>query len=342
LQVGGQNMQDFNLLRHLGGMSKPIVLRRGPGATVEEFLLAAEYVLVHGNGRVLLCESGIRTFDALDKPRFEINAIPLIKQLSHLPLLADPSQTAPRASAVPPIAKAAVAAGVDGLIVEVGTEATRDRAGFAIDIETMTRVVGELRPIARAAGRPIESTAPPVAAVTDTDDVLHQTDRTLSQTIEALLGRTPHLEVVDQWSEGASLRMASPPLSSAGRILARCTSYRIGDVRLSRNLAFVDLATIDPTLGALLESEQLNLGQLFVDPRIEKRNFEFGTDETAADVDDVLRRCFPAEAQTLHPYVWRRYHAAIAGTVTFVVIETLPVRTWDQLLGSRTTEQIRA
>ena len=102
LQVGSPNMQDFSLLREIGAMDRPILLRRGAGATVEEFLLAAEYVLVHGNGKVILCESGIRTFDALRKPRFEINAIPLVKQLSHLPLVADPSQTAPRASAVPP------------------------------------------------------------------------------------------------------------------------------------------------------------------------------------------------------------------------------------------------
>ncbi len=153
LQVGSPNMQDFSLLREIGALDRPVLLRRGAGATVEEFLLAAEYVLVHGNGKVILCESGIRTFDALRKPRFEINAIPLVKQLSHLPLVADPSQTAPHASAVPAMAKAAIAAGADGLVLEVGTEAIYDPDGVAIDIEAMQRLTAELRPIARAVGR---------------------------------------------------------------------------------------------------------------------------------------------------------------------------------------------
>ncbi len=155
LQVGSRNMQDFSLLREMGGIRHPVLLRRGAGATVEEFLLAAEYVLVHGNGKVILCESGIRTFDALRKPRFEINAMPLIKQLSHLPLVADPSQTAPHAATVPAMAKAAVAAGADGLVLEVGTEAVYDPEGVAIDIEAMRNLMSELRPIARAVGRTV-------------------------------------------------------------------------------------------------------------------------------------------------------------------------------------------
>ena len=153
LQVGSRNMQDFSLLREMGRTERPVLLRRGVGATVEEFLLAAEYVLVHGNGRVILCESGIRTFDALEKPRFEINAVPLIKQLSHLPLVADPSQTAPHATTIPAIAKAAVAAGADGLVLEVGREAVHDPDGAVIDVETMRELLAELRPIARAVGR---------------------------------------------------------------------------------------------------------------------------------------------------------------------------------------------
>jgi 3-deoxy-7-phosphoheptulonate synthase len=333
LQVGSGNMQDFSLLREVGAMDRPILLRRGAGATVEEFLLAAEYVLVHGNGKVILCESGIRTFDALRRPRFEINAIPLIRQLSHLPLVADPSQTAPRVSAVPAMAKAAVAAGADGLVVEVGTEAVFDPDGVAIDIEDMQRLMAEIRPIARAVGRSVG--APRVdapTAPTEPQRVLELTDRTLAQTIESITGVPPHLDVADQWRLRSPIPWLSPPLSPEGDVLARCTGYRMGSVRLSRNISYVDLSRIDPTIGALLEATQLNLGQLFVDPRIEKLEFEFGTDENAGEIDEVFRRCFPDEVHELHPYVWRRYQAAIDGVVTFLVIEALPVLTWKRLL----------
>jgi 3-deoxy-7-phosphoheptulonate synthase len=337
LQVGSRNMQDFSLLRDMGRSRHPVILRRGAGATVEEFLLAAEYVLLHGNGKVILCESGIRTFDALRKPRFEINAIPLIKQLSHLPLVADPSQTAPHAGTVPAMAKAAVAAGADGIVIEVGTEAVYDPDGVAIDIEAMRRLMSELRPIARAVGRPVGMPETEEAALPlDPAAVLRTTDRTLAQTIESITGAPPHLEVVSQWRLSPPVAWLSPPLSHDGEVLARCTSYRMGSVRLSRNLSYVDLGQIDPTLAALLEATHLNLGQLFVDPRIEKLEFEFGTHETAGEIDDVFRQCFPDEVAALQPYVWRRYRAAIGGVVMFVVIEALPVPVWERILDRGT------
>jgi 3-deoxy-7-phosphoheptulonate synthase len=336
LQVGSRNMQDFSLLRDVGRSRLPVLLRRGAGATVEEFLLAAEYVLLHGNGRVVLCESGIRTFDALRKPRFEINAIPLIKQLSHLPLVADASQTAPHAGAVPAMTKAAVAAGADGVVLEVGTEPMFDPAGVAIDIETMRRLMSELRPIARAVGRPVGMSEPEVGLPVEPAAVLRTTDRTLAQTIESITGVPPHLEVVSQWRLDPPVSWLSPPLSRDGEVLARCTSYRMGSVRLSRNLSYVDLGRIDPTIAALLVAMQLNLGQLFVDPRIEKLEFEFGTHDTAGEIDEVFRECFPAEVDSLHPYVWRRYRAAIGGVVMFVVIEALPVRVWERILDPET------
>ena len=342
LQVGSRNMQDFSLLREMGRTERPVLLRRGAGATVEEFLLAAEYVLLHGNRKVILCESGIRTFDALQKPRFEINAVPLIKHLSHLPLVADPSQTAPHAATVPAMARAAIAAGADGLVLEVGTEAVYDPDGVAIDIETMRRLMAELRPIARAVGRTFgtfavdESTLPP-----DATAVLRLTDRTLAQTIESITDVPPHLDVVTQWRLAPPVPWLSPPLSPHGEVLARCTSYRMGSVRLSCNLSYVDLARIDPTLGALLEAKQLNLGQLFVDPRIEKLDFEFGTNETAGEIDEVFRRCFPDELHELYPYVWRRYQAAVGGVVTFLVIEALPVPVWERLLGPETAMAVQ-
>ncbi len=339
LQVGSRNMQDFSLLREMGRTDRPVILRRGAGATVEEFLLAAEYVLLHGNGKVVLCESGIRTFDALHKPRFEINAIPLVKSLSHLPLVADPSQTAPHGRTVPATARAAIAAGADGLVLEVGAEAVHDPDGVAIGIEAMRSLMTELRPIARAVGRSFrtvrdgERLQPSDAAA-----VLRLTDRTLAQTIEAITDVAPQLDVMAQWRLAPPVPWLSPPLSADGEILARCTSYRIGSVRLSRNLSYVDLGRIDPTLGALLEATHLNLGQLFVDPRIEKLGFEFGTHETAGEMDEVFRRCFPDELEVLYPYVWRRYQAAIGGVVTFQVIEALPVRVWDRLLDPETRQ----
>jgi 3-deoxy-7-phosphoheptulonate synthase len=153
LQVGSRNMQDFNLLRELGHADRPVLLKRGPGATVEEFLLAAEYVLSHGNGRVILCESGIRTFDVAGKPRFEINAIPVIKQATHLPVIADPSQATSHGRLVPAVARAAVAAGADGLVLEVTDDEARERDGAAIGLPSLRALMAELDPIAQAVGR---------------------------------------------------------------------------------------------------------------------------------------------------------------------------------------------
>jgi len=337
LQVGSANMQDFSLLRELGRTSRPVIMKRGAGSTVEEFLLAAEYILSHGNGNVILCESGIRTFDSLRRPRFEINAVPLIKGSTHLPLLADPSQAAPHAGVVPAVARAAIAAGADGLVLEVGTEAIHDPEGTTIDIDTLRRLTAELRPIARAVGRTIGpiGVVDGVALPSEPAGILRLTDRTLAQTIESIIGLPPDLDVVAQWRlEADASAWLSPPLSRGSEILGRCTGYRMGAVRLSRNLSYVDLGRIDPTLAALLETRQLNLGQLFIDPRIEKEDFEFGTHEDAGEIDGEFRRWFADEADDLHPYVWRRYRAAIGGVTSFVVVEALPVRVWDGLLGS--------
>jgi DAHP synthetase I family len=342
LQVGSGNMQDFSLLREMGRTQRPIILRRGVSATVEEFLLAAEYVLVHGNGKVILCESGIRTFAALQRPRFEINAVPLIQALSHLPLIADPSQTAPNATAVPAMARAATAAGADGLILEVGTEAAYDQEGAAIDVETMRRLMSELRPIARAVGRTFgarggDDSAPPSDAMT----VLQRTDQPLAQTIEAITDRPPQLDVVAQWRMTPPIPWLSPPLSHGSEILARLTGYRMGSVRLACTLSYVDLSRIDSTLVALLEARHVSIDQLFVDPRIEQLDYEFGSSETAGPVDEALRRFFPDELHELYPYAWRRYEATTNGSVAFVVIEALPVPVWEYLLNSDASMSVR-
>jgi 3-deoxy-7-phosphoheptulonate synthase len=119
LQVGARNMQNFNLLRELGRIRKPILLKRGQSATIEELLLSAEYILSGGNYEVILCERGIRTFETYTRNTFDVSAIPVVNKLSHLPIVADPSHGTGRRDLVPPMARAAVAAGADGLLMEV-------------------------------------------------------------------------------------------------------------------------------------------------------------------------------------------------------------------------------
>ncbi|HVG21381.1 MAG TPA: 3-deoxy-7-phosphoheptulonate synthase [Blastocatellia bacterium] len=119
LQIGARNMQNFNLLREVGRINKPALLKRGPSATIEETLLAAEYIMSGGNHEVMLCERGIRTFDTYLRNTFDISAIPVLKNLSHLPVVADPSHATGRRDKVSPVAQAAVAAGADALLIEV-------------------------------------------------------------------------------------------------------------------------------------------------------------------------------------------------------------------------------
>ncbi len=119
LQVGARNMQNFNLLRELGKIRKPVLLKRGMAATIEETLMAAEYIMAGGNSEVILCERGIRTFENATRNTLDISAIPVVKKLSHLPIIVDPSHGTGRRDKVAPMARAAVAAGTDGLLIEV-------------------------------------------------------------------------------------------------------------------------------------------------------------------------------------------------------------------------------
>ena len=119
LQIGARNMQNYTLLHAVGESQHPVLLKRGMSATIEELLMAAEYILRHGNMRVMLCERGIRTFEKYTRNTFDINAIPLLKQITHLPVIADPSHGVGRAELVEPVALGAIAAGADGLLVEV-------------------------------------------------------------------------------------------------------------------------------------------------------------------------------------------------------------------------------
>jgi len=119
LQIGARNMKNYHFLKELGKTDKPILLKRGMDATIEEWLLAAEYILLGGNSKVILCERGIRTFDSTTRNTMDIAAIPIIKQLSHLPIIADPSQASGNREIVTPLSLAAIAAGADGLMIEV-------------------------------------------------------------------------------------------------------------------------------------------------------------------------------------------------------------------------------
>jgi 3-deoxy-7-phosphoheptulonate synthase len=156
-QVGARNMQNFTLLRELGRTRKPVLLKRGISATIEEWLLSAEYILAGGNGDVILCERGIRTFETATRNTFDVSAIPVVKKLSHLPIVADPSHGAGRRDMVAPMARAAVAAGVDGLIIEVHHDPDRALSDGAQSMfpAQFDRVMAELRIIAPAIGRSI-------------------------------------------------------------------------------------------------------------------------------------------------------------------------------------------
>ena len=156
-QVGARNMQNFTLLRELGHTRKPVLLKRGIAATIEEWLLSAEYVLSGGNTDVILCERGIRTFETATRNTFDISAIPVVKKLSHLPVIADPSHGAGRRDMVAPMARAAVAAGADGLLIEVHCDpdhALSDGAQSMYPAQ-FDSLMAELRIIAPAIGRSI-------------------------------------------------------------------------------------------------------------------------------------------------------------------------------------------
>jgi 3-deoxy-7-phosphoheptulonate synthase len=157
LQVGARNMQNFNLLRELGKLRKPVLLKRGIAATIEELLLSAEYVMAGGNYDVILCERGIRTFETYTRNTMDISAIPVVKKLSHLPMVADPSHGTGRRDKVAPMARAAVAAGADGLLIEVHPDPDRALSDGAQSLrpEQFEELMGQLRMIAPAVGRTI-------------------------------------------------------------------------------------------------------------------------------------------------------------------------------------------
>jgi 3-deoxy-7-phosphoheptulonate synthase len=161
IQVGARNMQNYSLLRAIGRVRKPVLLKRGMAATITDLLLSAEYILAEGNEQVILCERGVRSFDTATRNLLDLTAIPLVQKLSHLPIIADPSHGTGLRDKVAPMARAAVAAGADGVIVEVHPDPDRalSDGGQSLFPDQFAGLVGELRAIAQAIGREIATPA---------------------------------------------------------------------------------------------------------------------------------------------------------------------------------------
>jgi len=161
LQVGSRNMQNFDLLKALGEAKKPVLLKRGLAATIEEFVMAAEYIMSHGNSQVVLCERGIRSFDNYTRNVLDLGAVAALKQITHLPVMVDPSHAVGIRELVAPMAKAAIACGADGLIIECHPEPEKSvsDARQALSLDDMVELVRSLQPVAEAVGRQIATPA---------------------------------------------------------------------------------------------------------------------------------------------------------------------------------------
>jgi 3-deoxy-7-phosphoheptulonate synthase len=157
IQIGARNMQNYSLLKTVGRMDKPILLKRGMAATINDLLLSAEYILAEGNEKVILCERGVRSFDPAARNMFDLTAVPIVHRLSHLPIIADPSHGTGLRDKVIPMARAAVAAGADGVLIEVHPEPDRALSDGAQSLypDQFTQLVRELRAVAAAIGRSI-------------------------------------------------------------------------------------------------------------------------------------------------------------------------------------------
>lgn len=164
IQIGSRSMSNYPLLKAVGRARIPVLLKRDMAATIEEWLFAAEYILNEGNQNVILCERGIRTFETVTRNTLDINAVPLLKRLTHLPVIVDPSHGTGRRDLVVPVAKAAIAAGADGLLVEVHHDPANAKSDGAQSLlpEQFSRLMRELRPVAEAVGRELLQLQPNV------------------------------------------------------------------------------------------------------------------------------------------------------------------------------------
>ena len=157
LQIGARNVQNFSLLRRVAETRKPVLLKRGMSTSIQEWLLSAEYVLAGGNPNVILCERGIRTFETSTRFTLDLNAVPVVKKLSHLPVVVDPSHGTGKWRYVAPMARAAVAAGADGLMIEVHPDpaSALSDGPQSLNLENFSELLTSLRPVAQAIGRRI-------------------------------------------------------------------------------------------------------------------------------------------------------------------------------------------
>ena len=155
IQIGTRNMQNFQLLKNVGKQKKPVLLKRGMNATIDEFLLAAEYLLQAGNSNVILCERGIRTFEKATRNTLDISAVPIVKQLSHLPIFVDPSHASGKRSLILPLSRAAIAVGADGLLIEVHhqAEAAKSDGPQSINFEDFEEIQKSVGEIAKVLGK---------------------------------------------------------------------------------------------------------------------------------------------------------------------------------------------
>ncbi len=165
LQIGSRNMQNFDLLKALGKCSKPVVLKRGLSATIEEFIMSAEYIMAHGNHNVILCERGIRSFDTFTRNVLDLGAVVALKQLTHLPVIVDPSHAAGKHELIADLARASIACGADGLMIECHPEPEKSvsDARQALSLQAMLNLIESLRPVAEAVGRKVQSASPTVS-----------------------------------------------------------------------------------------------------------------------------------------------------------------------------------
>jgi 3-deoxy-7-phosphoheptulonate synthase len=157
LQIGSRNMQNFDLLKALGQVNKPVLLKRGLAATIEEFVMAAEYIVSAGNPNVVLCERGIRSFDSYTRNVLDLGAVAALRQITHLPILVDPSHAAGKRELIADLSRAAIACGADGLLIECHPEPEKSvsDARQALSLEDMVRLVHSLKPVAEAVGRQV-------------------------------------------------------------------------------------------------------------------------------------------------------------------------------------------
>ncbi|MBX9723667.1 MAG: bifunctional 3-deoxy-7-phosphoheptulonate synthase/chorismate mutase [Candidatus Obscuribacterales bacterium] len=171
MQIGSRNMQNFDLLKAVGKCDKPVVLKRGLSATIEEFIMAAEYIMAHGNHQVILCERGIRSFDTFTRNVLDLGAVVALKQLTHLPVIVDPSHAAGKHELIADLARASVACGADGLMIECHPEPEKSvsDARQALSLPSMLELVESLRPVAAAVGRKVQMGNTAVTLLTQAD-----------------------------------------------------------------------------------------------------------------------------------------------------------------------------